>query len=147
MTTDAELLIDLATLDEVEARIPTGTDHDHDITPQWCELVLKLKRSGDWPINQGLPLRRHDGELIIEVLSDVLRPDRPSSASSGIWDELDTVVDSIQRRIARGKPPLKADVGQALGLATALAYIANPANPDVDEIRAEAMERWEERHS
>lgn len=148
MPTDTELLIELATIDEIEAWVPTGAEHDAGTVPSWCELVFKAKRVGsEFPLNVTMPLRRHDGELICEVIHDVLHPDRPSSASSAIWDELDAAVDSIQRRIGRGKEPLKADVGQALGLATALAMIANPADPDVDAVRAEAMERWELRHS
>src|SRR5690349_15754071 len=128
LPTVTELLEPLATLDSVEAWSPTSGDHLHDITPQWCELVLQVKRD-------------HDGELIIEVLTQVLRPDAHRNAAEAIWDELDTVVERIQRRIDRGKDPMRADVGQALGLATALAAIDNPLDPDVDEVRGVAMER------
>ena len=148
MPTDAELLIELASLDEIEAYVPTSTEHDMGAVPPWCELVVKMKRTTtDFPLSTTLPLRRHDGELLIEVVRDVLHPDRSSSASEYLWEELDTIVDSIQRRVERDRPPRQSDVGHALGLATALAAIANPADPDVDAVRSEAMERWESRHS
>lgn len=146
MPTDADLLIELASLDEIEAYVPTATEHDLGAVPSWCELVVKMKRTTtDYPLSTTLPLRRHDGELIATVINDVLHPDRPTSASAAIWEGLDDVVDRIQRRVGRGKDPLKADVGQAFGLAMALACIANPADPDVDAVRADAMERWEAR--
>lgn len=143
---DADLLIELATLDEVSAEIPTSTDHDMGVRPQWCELVLAIKREEDWPLNMTVPLRRHDGELIIQVLHDVLHPDAYLSAGAAIWDELDMVVDRIQRRVERGKEPLKRDVGQAQGLTKAIAIMDNPVEPDEDDVRAVAMERYELRH-
>lgn len=151
----ADLLAEVATLDEVTAWIPTGADHDHGVTPQWCELVLEMKRDedddedgpGGWPFSTRLALRRHDGELISEVLGQVLHPTRNRMANEAIWDELDEVVERIQRRVAKGKEPMRRDVGQALGLATALALLDRPHDPDVDEVRAVAMDRYETRHS
>lgn len=148
MSDDADLLVELATLDEVQAWVPTNADHVSGVTPPWCELVLEIRRTDDeslitaWPINERLPLRRHDGELIIQVINDVLHPDRVS-AVDGIWDELDAVVASIQRRVERDREPLRRDVGIAYGLALALAVLANPDDPDVDAVRAEAMQRYE----
>jgi hypothetical protein len=154
MEDDADLLAEIATLDEVSAWIPTGADHDYGITPQWCELVLEIKREADddedgpgaWPFNTRLALRRHDGELISSVLGEVLHPTRNRMAIEAIWDELDEVVERIQRRVAKGKEPMRRDVGHALGLATALAIIDRPHDPDVDEVRAVAVERYELRH-
>jgi hypothetical protein len=150
---DAELLVELATLDEVEAVIPTATDHDLGAVPPWCELLLTIKRVDDgsltpaWPINTRLPLRRHDGELIGQVLHDVLHPDSDLrlGAVGNIWWELDLVVDRIQARVERGREPMKKDVGIALGLAVALAYLIDPREVDVDEVRATAMTRYESR--
>lgn len=153
---DAELLVELATLDEVEAWIPTVAEHDAGITPGWCELVLGIKRihdkddqsgPGGWPIHQNLALRRHDGELIIQVLSDVLHRGVSNSVGDALWAEMDRLVEFIQRRVSRGKKPMTKHVNQALGMATALAILDNPAEPDLDEIRATAMQRYYLRHN
>lgn len=152
---DVELLEELATLDEVEAVIPTAVEHDMSIVPPWCELLLSIKRVDDgsltpaWPINTRLPLRRHDGELIIQVLHEVLHPktDRELGAVANIWWELDMVVDRIQKRVERGREPMKVDKGLALGLAVALAYLIDPREVDVDEVRAQAMRRYESRRT
>jgi hypothetical protein len=144
----SELLAELATVDEVSATIPTAFDGDQGRVPQWCELLLEVRRVDDgtlkpsWPLNVRMPLRRADGELIASVLNDVLHP-QSSSAVEAVWVELDEVVERIQRRVDHGKEPLKRDVGQALGLATALAHLLNC---EVDDVRAEAMERWESSH-
>lgn len=147
MSDTADMLIELASVDEASAWIPTAIDHSQGITPDWCELVLEIRRDGgEFPIRQTMPLRRHDGELIIELLHQALHPRAGLSIAQMIWSELDDVVDAIQKRIERGKEPLKRDAGVALGLATALAILTNPYAYDVDAIREEAMERWEARH-
>lgn len=150
---DADMLVELATVDEVYAWIPTDMDGRNEITPQWCELVLEVKRTDDgeltpaWPLNVRMPLRRHDGELMIQVIHEVLHPNSGGEPRDMLWVELDEVVDRIQDRIERGKDPLKRDVGQALGLATALAILENPYAYDVDQIREAAMERYEGRNA
>jgi hypothetical protein len=146
MSEDAELLKELATLDECDAWIPTNRDHVEGITPPWCELVLEMKRRDDWPLNVRMPLRRHDGELLIQALHDALHPDAGGSVREMLWSELDDVVDKIQRRVDRGKQPLNKHVGQAQGLALALAILVNPFAYDVDAIRVEAMARYEARN-
>lgn len=142
----AELLEELATLDEVEAYVPTGKDHDAGAVPEWCELVMTVKRGGDWPLRASMPLRRHDGELIIEVLDSVLHPNRGGGAADMLWRDLDAVVDRIQRRVERGLDPRKADVIEARVLSTALAYVQSPYEPDVDLIKDLAMQRYETRN-
>ncbi len=151
----AELLAVLATLDEVSARIPTATEHDAQVVPPWCELVLELKREpdafsggpGEFPIDtRRLWLRRHDGELIIEVLDSVLHPQRNLRGVDAIWAALDAAVDRIQARVNKGKDPKPVDVGEARGLAMAVAMYTNPRYPDTDEVRAEAMTRWDTRN-
>ena len=147
------MLSELASLDEVNAWVPTGKDHDAGVTPQWCELVLEIEREhddtleGEFPVSARLPLRRHDGELIIESLFSALHPNAGGSIRHMLWSELDDVVDAIQKRVAKGKEPLKRDAGMALGLATAIAIMTNPYAYDVDEVRGEAMERWEARQA
>lgn len=143
----ADLLAELATLDEVEASLPTDADQFAGNVPEWCELLLRTKRTGDHPINATWPLRRHDGELLIEVLTDVLHPKRRSvmSTERQLWLALDETVDRIQNRVAKGREPMKVDVGFARGLTTALATLANPADPDLETVRDEAMVRWESR--
>lgn len=151
MSDTADLLAELATLDEVSAWIPSVADHDQGITPPWCELVLEINREpsdeagGDFPLDARLPLRRHDGELIMEVMHDVLHPNIESTVNM-IWSELDDVVDRIQARVAKGKDPFKMDVGMARGLTLALAIMARPHAYDVDAIKDAAMERWEVRN-
>lgn len=142
----AELLEELATLDEVEAYIPTSKDHAAGATPEWCELVLHVKRDDDWPLRVSAPLRRHDGELIIEVLDSVLHPNRGGGAADMIWRELDRVVDRIQRRVERDLEPRKADVAEARAYSMALAFVQSPYEPDVDLIKDIAMQRYETRN-
>jgi hypothetical protein len=127
---DAELLVELGTLDEVNAEIPTVMDHDQGVVPSWCELRLSINRDDEepthWPLRVDMPLRRHDGELIIQVLHDVLHPTAGGHAGDQIWEDLDRVVDKIQRRVGKGLNPRNVDVGQALGLATAIARLQTP---------------------
>lgn len=76
-----------------------------------------------------------------------------------LWREMDTVVEHIQS--TDGLPYWEAYGqdwdkfanelqrhcewrGQAQGLAYALAVLTNPYQPDIDAIREEAMQRWEE---
>lgn len=151
MSEDADLLIELCSVDEVEARIPTAMEQDSGVYPPWSEVILTIKRSAtgaedSWPVNITLPLRRHDAELLLVVLGDVMDRNGHRSSIEQMWGDLDEVVDRIQARIERGKDPLKRDVGQALGIATSLAYLGNPAEPDVDAVRAEAMDRYDARN-
>lgn len=146
MEETAELLTELSTFDEAEVMLPGGEDHIAGVVPDWCEVVLALKRrGGDFPIATQIPMVRHDGELIIELLHNALHPDAGGSALMGMWVDLDEVVDDIQARIAKGKEPLKRDTGLALGLTIGIARVMNPFNPDVDMVRTVAMERWESR--
>lgn len=151
-SSEDSLFTELATLDEVVAWVPTGKDHDAGITPPWCELVLDMKRMDDgslkpaFPMNNHMALRRHDGELIIDVLHRALHPQSGGSVKEMLWYMLDDVVDAIQKRVNKGKAPKPVDVGQALGLATAIAVLDNPFGYDVDAVRAEAMERYDARN-
>lgn len=144
----AEDLQVLATLDEVTAWIPTDKDHVAEAVPKWCELVLEVKRdndgseAGEWPLNYRVPLRRHDGELIIEVLDEVLHPARGNGAADKIWLALDECIDRIMRRVNKDKSPHDEDRFTAVGLTRALALLITPFDPDEDSIKDIAMERY-----
>ncbi len=151
----AELLKPLATLDDVTAWVPGNADHVAETTPEWCELVLEMKRlpdadakgkkkssPGDYPINQRFALRRHDGELIIEVLDEVLHPNRAGATADTVWRELDKVIDKMMARVDKGKAPHDHDQGVAEGLGRALAFMVTPFDPDEDAIKDIAMERY-----
>lgn len=138
----ADLLAELGTLDEVEVRIPTAVEHSQSALPKWCELIMEVKRTNEFPINLRIPMNRHDGELIIEVIHSVLHPHAGGSIRDGLWLELDKVIDRIMRRVDKGKEPLKADVGEARGLTTAIARMTNPYEPSEDEIKGVAMDRY-----
>lgn len=153
---DAELLAELATLDDVSARIPTATEHDQGVVPPWCELVLAVRRDAHPnsaialrdAINNKWCLRRHDGELIIEVLGQVLRPqtEREDRGIHRIWDVLDAAVDRIQARVDKGKKPRPADVSEARALTYALAQVSAVYRGDLDAVKAEVMARYDARN-
>jgi hypothetical protein len=146
----AEMLQELATLDLVEAEVPTVAEHTAGVVPPWCELRLKIRREQDdatnFPLNIDIPLRRHDGELIIEVIHDVLHR-KTGVAGELIWAELDACVERIMKRRTKGKEPRDADIAEAMGLSKALAYLANPMQPELDDIKWAATERWNIRHA
>lgn len=138
----SDLLIELSTMDEANAWVPTPQDQDAGLVPNWCELVLEFKRTAEWPLSAQLPLRRHDGELLATLIHEALHPTAGGSTREMVMMELDEVVDRIQRRVAKGKTPKAVDVGLARGLATAVAIMTNPYAYDVDSVREEAMERF-----
>lgn len=144
--TDYELLLPLATLDEVSVSALGSMDGDLGYAPHWAELLMEITRTDDGTLTPAVPmhnkmlLRRHDGELIIEALSEVLHPNRVDPQEE-LWEDLDHVVMRIQRRVERDKSPRLKDVGQALGLATALSYLTGR---DLDDIREMAMQRYED---
>jgi hypothetical protein len=151
---ERELLEELASFDEFDAWMPGGADHDAGNVPSGTELVLQAKRFSSGkrgtvmssPLSVSIPMTRHDGELIIESLYKLLHPHAGGSIIQMMWLELDEAVDRIQKRVAKGKDPLKADVGEARGLATAIAILTNPYAYDVDAVREEAMQRWDARN-
>lgn len=138
MPTDAELLKELATLDTVEARIATNAEHTARVVPSWCEVILTLERDQRLlPI----PMTRSDGELIIEVLHEVLHPnDGDKHPLTRMWEHMDDVMERLMNDLADPD-----DKGFALGVATCLAILSQrySEEPDVDAIRMEAMERFE----
>lgn len=77
-----------------------------------------------------------------------LRPIRPASQVCHgksilemLWEELDSIVERLM-----GGGEAEGDVGRAQGVAYAIAVIENPYHVDMERIRAEAMQRWEEQN-
>lgn len=60
-----------------------------------------------------------------------------------LWADLDAV---MSRLMAEGEAAEESDKGEAYGLARAIALMDDPWQPDIDAVRAEAVERWEETH-
>lgn len=137
---DIGLLTQLSQFDEVEAMTVGSEDSLEGNVADSCELVLDL-RSGHQ--TQRLQLTRHDGELIIEVLHTVLHPNtHRSSPVQRLWAELDDVMDFLMV-----DDPEPEDKARAKALAEAIAMLATPYSeePDIDAVRKEAVERWEQR--
>ena len=136
----ANLLRLLSTMDSCEATSLTDGDHLAG-APDWAELLLTIERDG-----KGLAhyLKRHDAELIVEVLFRVLHPNAGKSIHKQLWAGLDECMVGIMEEELPLKK-IKAQ-GMALGLATALALVENPYGPDVDMIRSEALTRYEATH-
>lgn len=133
---DKSLLLELSRFDEVEACTIGSEDEMDDAR---AELVLDLTTGGH---TRRIELTRHDGEVIIEVLHSVLHPNtHKSSPVQRLWAELDDVMDFLMDV----DEPEPEDRARARALAEAIAMISQPwsEEPDVDAIRAEAVERWE----
>jgi hypothetical protein len=98
------------------------------------------------------PTESRNGRTIVQALFEEL------------WKELDTIVEHIMSEEAPEVADFDSGVqyqdidtgkatevcikygewrGQAQGIAYALAVLINPYQPDIEAIRAEAMERWE----
>lgn len=134
----ANLLRQLSSMDSCEASTVTDAEQRDGEAPMWAEIKLVIERDGKGLVHY---FRRHDGELLIEVLYEVLHPYAKTSIYEGMWADLDKLMD----RIMTAKKPDPADRAQALGIASCLARVKNPYQPDVNAIRKEASERWEER--
>ena len=137
---DGVYLREISELEECEVITITDKEHVAQTVPPWAEINLRLGRANGQARNTYL--RRSDGELIIECLREILHPDSQGVLVS-LWAELDEAFVELKETnpLTRGKwENLK---GKCLGLATGIAYIVNPYAPDVDAVRAEAVERWE----
>lgn len=143
MSTDAELLGALSRLDSVEAMSVGAEDHSYGRTSEWCEILLNLEGNGN---TRSVELTRHDAELIIEVLHNVLHPGKhKSSPLSRLWKLLDDHMDFL----LADEDPEPEDKARARALAEAITILRNPWTEDdqidVSEVRDEAVERWEAR--
>lgn len=143
MTSDADLLRELARLDSVEAATVEDGDHLSGVVDDWCEIVLDLDYDGG---KRRLQLTRHDAELIIEVLHAVLHPHtHKSSPVVKLWEMLDEQMDFLMA----DDDPEAEDKVRAKTLAEAITLITQPTSEvgsiDVSDVRDEATERWESR--
>ena len=127
------LLRELASLDEVECVAVTEAEQRREEAPGWAELKLNLDRGGK---SITLWLRRHDAELIIEVLHEVLHPNAGGTIRSQAWVLMDMAYAALMEN--KGDPQRK---GECLGLAQALALLENPYKPSIDAVRETARER------
>jgi hypothetical protein len=82
------------------------------------------------------------------LMSDVLRAAAVSAGGSAcggqtllelMWDELMTIIE----RLMTGQDA-EDDRGMAQGMAYAIAIMQNPYRPNVDAIRVQAMDKWNE---
>lgn len=135
MTETAKRLLQLGTLQECSARVPTAQEHDREEVPPWCELVLNVQRDNKILVHY---LRRHDGEAIIEVLKNALNPHAGKTIQQGIWGDLDEVYASI-----KDGDKSQLTRGIALGIARALARLRSES---VEDIRRQAGVRWRGRN-
>lgn len=121
---------------EIEAAIPDANDR---AVPNWSDLTLTIQQEGSGA--RRLDLTRGAGEAIVEALHGALHPWAGMSIIEHIWAALDGEIDTLKSSKTAGE----WNKGMALGLATALAIMYNPVEPNVDAVREAAMERWEER--
>lgn len=131
----------LQELAEIEVIATSAGDHVAGTVPQWCELVLDLT---DEQGTKRIHLRRHDGELIIEALHEVLHPHtNRMSPVARLWEELDDTMDFLRA----DDEPEEEDRIRARTLALAIALMTQPyaEEPDISAVREEAVKRWEER--
>lgn len=64
-----------------------------------------------------------------------------------VFQKLDVVMDRLMDARLDGQLPEQVDIYQAQAYADALAIFTNPYSPNMDAIRAEAVERWEARNA
>lgn len=64
-----------------------------------------------------------------------------------VFQKLDAIMDRLMDARLDGQTPEESDVQQAKAYADCLAIFTNPYSPNVDAIRAEAMDRWEARNA
>jgi hypothetical protein len=133
----ADLLKSLATIDEIECAPVTDADQRNGIAPPWAELKLQMERDGKRML---LWLRRHDGELMIEVLREILHPHAGGSILQKLWSRMDELFAELTE--GPKNPELSAE---ARGLATAIAHMESPYKPDIKIVRRMAAERYEAR--
>lgn len=139
--TDLQMLIQLGTVDDVECVALTDADHVAGGIPRWAELRLDITRDNKMLMHY---LTRHDGEAISLSVLRAMHPNAGKSISARLWDGIDEAMDGLLGRDLDEDDRLKSQ-GVALGLATALALIRSPHDPDVDAVRKEAKERYDAR--
>lgn len=140
MSTISDLAM-LARMDSVEALSVGAADQDSGRVPEWSELVLNLEYDDGV---RTIPMTRHDGELIIEVLHSVLHPNtNKQSPVQRLWGLLDDTMDFLMA----DDDPEPEDKARARALAEAISLLTQPWSEELDisDVRIQAHERWEER--
>lgn len=76
--------------------------------------------------------------------SDDSKPDECAGKSllQLMWEELDTIMERLMTEGAANED----DRGMALGVAYCIALVTNPYHVDIEAVREEAMERWQEKY-
>lgn len=65
-----------------------------------------------------------------------------------LWEHLDQFMDDLMAPAHEGGDLEQAELkGRAYGMAHAIALVTNPYHPDLDTVRADAVERWESRQA
>lgn len=126
---------------EVTAFIPTDRQQRHGEIPDWSDLVVDVEREGSGR-RERLHLTRAAGEVLLDTVNTALHPRAGGSIRQMLWDDLDALMDIIMDDDEPDDPEIR---GKAAGVARALALITTPYDPDIDAIREEAVERWENR--
>lgn len=127
---------------EVAVHMVTAHDSTYEgsTVPKWSELILDIGVEQEPRRQYTAPLTRAAGELIIDALHEALHPWSGKPIVQMLEDELDESYGTIMQ--AKGKG-VEKEKGVALGLATAIAHMYNPYQPNIDTVREDAQSRWE----
>lgn len=139
---DLQMLVQLGTIDGIDCVALTDADHVAGGIPRWAEIRLDIEREGKMLVHY---FTRHDGEATAMALLRGMHPEAGKPISSRLWDGIDEAMDGLLSGELDEDDKLKTS-GVALGLATALALIRSPVNPDVDAVRKEAKVRYDATH-
>ncbi len=106
--------------------------------PQWCDLTLDVTNlSSNATVR--LHLTRPAGEAIIDAMHAKLHPWQAGSIIGLLQSQLDEVV----ARLMSGSPE-PGDKDMARGMARCIAIMLNPYNPNWEQVRDDAVARYNE---
>lgn len=123
-----------------------GTNlHEKGGMPEWCDLTVTIEcEDKDSPWTQKdedgatvLYMTRAAGEVLIDVIYGMLHPYAGRSIAEVMKRQLDDVVERLMAKQAE-----EGDVYLARGMAMAIACLHNPINPNWEDIRDEAVARY-----
>lgn len=123
---------------EIDALAATDKAQRDGVIPEWSEVILDVTRQG--APKQRLELTRAAGEAIIDALHEVMHPNSNTGKSiiESLWDELES---SVRKILDEDHPTTEVDKGYANGLTYAIAMMINPYNPNVKEVKKQAVRR------